>query len=96
MILPNFTWPFDTSQPSQRLPCILNKCHYKNQHTYTSNSLLMSILFLVFYKKILSFQLLIDFIIIHSINFDYFLSINIILYKDKKQGILYHYMLLWA
>ena len=36
------------------------------------------------------------FIIIHSSNFDYFLSVNSMLDKDKKQGMLYHYMLLWA
>ena len=48
----NVTWPFNTSQLSQRLAYILNKCHYKNQHTYTSNSLLIYILELVLYKRI--------------------------------------------
>ena len=34
------------------------------------------------------------FIIIHYGNFGDFLSVNITLYKGKKQGILNHYMLL--
>ena len=33
----NVTWPFNTSHPSQRLICILNKVHYKNLHNYISN-----------------------------------------------------------
>ena len=75
---------------------ILNKCHDKNQHTYASNSLWMYILELVLYKKILLLYLWMYFIIIHSGNFDDFLSVNIMLCKEKKLVTLNHYMLLWA
>ena len=34
------------------------------------------------------------FIIIHSINFDDFLSFNIMFYKEEKEEMLYLYMLL--
>ena len=33
-------------------------------------------------------------IIIHFSNFDDFLSVNRIMYKGEKEGMLYHYMLL--
>ena len=39
----NVSWPIKTIKPSQGLTYILNKCHYTNQQTYSSKSLLISI-----------------------------------------------------
>ena len=62
----------------------LNKFYDKNQHNYTSNSLRIYILELLLHKTIIIIIFMDLLIIIHSSNFDYFLSVNRFLYKRDK------------
>ena len=49
----NVTWPLKTIHPIQHLNCILNKCHYKNQHTYTRKFYLYVYFIILLYKIIM-------------------------------------------